>query len=64
MKRTIPMVLPVDQTFNIGKTLRCAGVSDHSYQVPFPFTGKINKLIIDPPKLTPQDVKKPEVAVG
>jgi len=21
MKRTIPMVLPVDQTFNIGKTL-------------------------------------------
>jgi len=39
-------------------------VSDHSYQVPFPFTGKINKLIIDPPKLTPQDVKKPEVAVG
>jgi len=34
--------------------------------VPFPFTGKINKLIIalDPPKLTPQDVKKLEVAGG
>ena len=39
-------------------------MSDRGYQVPFPFAGKINKLIIDPPKLTPQDVKKLEVAGG
>jgi len=31
--------------------------------VPFPFTGKINKLIIAL-DLTPQDVKKLEVAGG
>jgi arylsulfatase len=33
---------------------------DRDYQVPFTFTGKINKitLTIDRPKLTPEDEKK------
>jgi len=35
-------------------------VDDKDYQVPFKFTGKINKitLTIDRPKLTPADEKK------
>jgi hypothetical protein len=35
-------------------------VDDRDYQVPFNFTGKINKVTIalDPPKLTPEDVAK------
>jgi arylsulfatase len=39
-------------------------VDDRDYQVPFNFSGKINKLTIaiDPPKLTPDDVKKLEEA--
>ena len=39
-------------------------VDDRDYQVPFGFTGAINKLTIalDPPKLTPGDVQKLEGA--
>ncbi len=35
-------------------------VNDADYQVPFRFTGKLNKLTltIDRPKLTPEDEKK------
>jgi hypothetical protein len=35
-------------------------VDDQDYQVPFKFTGKLNKLTlnIDRPKLTPGDEKK------
>ena len=35
-------------------------MDDQDYQVPFKFTGKINKLTIalDRPKLTPEDEKK------
>ena len=35
-------------------------VDDHDYQVPFSFTGKINKLTvaIEPPKVTEDDKKK------
>jgi arylsulfatase len=39
-------------------------VDDNDYQVPFAFTGKIDKLTIDlePPRLTPDDVQKLEAA--
>ena len=39
-------------------------VDDGDYQVPFKFTGKLNKLTIkiDRPQLTPDDVKKLEAA--
>ena len=39
-------------------------LDDRDYQVPFPFTGKIDKVTIavDRPKLTPDDVKKFEAA--
>ena len=61
LERTLPLVLPLDQTFDIG----IGGptpVDDNDYKVPFKFTGKIDKLTIalDPPKLTPDDVKKLE----
>jgi arylsulfatase A-like enzyme len=59
MEHTIPLVLPLDESFDIGiDTL--TGVDDNDYQPPFKFTGKIDKLTIavDRPKLTPEDVQR------
>ncbi|HEY7297916.1 MAG TPA: arylsulfatase [Xanthobacteraceae bacterium] len=63
MDRTVPLMLQWDETFDIGADTGTP-VDDHDYQVPFSFTGKINKLTIalDPPRLTPDDVKKLEEA--
>jgi len=66
MDRTIPLVLPWDETFDIGSDTGTP-VDDQDYQVPFKFTGKIDKLSIAvaPPVLTPADVKKlQEAAAG
>ena len=66
MERTIPLVLPWDETFDIGSDTGTP-VDDQDYQVPFKFTGKIDKLTIAiaPPVLTPADVKKlQEAAAG
>ncbi len=59
MERTVPLTLPWDETFDIGSDTGTP-VDDHDYQVPFSFTGKINKLTIaiEPPKLTEDDKKK------
>jgi len=59
----IVMVLPLDQTFNIGNS-GATPVDDHDYKAPFKFTAKISKLTIalDRPKLTPEDRKKLEDA--
>jgi hypothetical protein len=59
LERTVPLTLPWDETFDIGSDTGTP-VDDRDYQVPFKFTGKINKLTIaiDEPKLTPDDVKK------
>jgi arylsulfatase len=59
MERTIPLVLPWDETFDVGADTGTP-VDDKDYQVPFRFTGKLDKLTlkIDPPKLTAEDVKK------
>ena len=59
MDRTVPLLLPWDETFDIGADTGTP-VDDHDYQVPFTFTGTIDKLTIalDPPKLTPEDEKK------
>jgi hypothetical protein len=61
LERTVPLLLPVDETFDIGADTGTP-VSDQDYKVPFAFTGKIDRLTIavDPPKLTPDDVKKLE----
>jgi arylsulfatase len=63
MEHTIPLVLPIDETFDIGADTGTP-VDDNDYQVPFAFTGKIDKLTIElePPKLTPDDVQKLEAA--
>jgi arylsulfatase len=59
MEKTIPLLLPVDEGFDIGMDMG-SPVDDKDYQVPFNFTGKIDKLTIsvEPPKLTPDDIKK------
>ena len=57
--RTIPLTLPWDETFDVGSDTGTP-VNDQDYQVPFKFTGKIDKLTfaIEPPKLTTDDLKK------
>jgi arylsulfatase A-like enzyme len=59
MERTIPLMLPVDEGFDIGMDMG-SPVDDKDYQVPFNFTGTIDKLTItvEPPKLTPEDIRK------
>jgi arylsulfatase len=65
MERTIPLILPWDETFDVGADTGTP-VDDKDYQVPFRFTGKLNKLTlkIDSPKLTPEDIKKLQGARG
>jgi len=59
LPHTIPFLLPVAETFDVGVDTRTS-VNDKDYQVPFRFTGKIDKLMIavERPKLTPEDVQK------
>ena len=59
MPRTIPFILQWDENLDVGSDTG-SPVDDKDYQVPFKFTGKINKitLSIDRPKLTPEDEKK------
>jgi arylsulfatase len=59
MERSVPLILPVDETLDIGSKTGTP-VDDRDYQIPFTFTGKLNKLTIsvEPPKLTPDDEKK------
>jgi arylsulfatase len=59
MEHTIPLIFQWDETFDIGSDTGTP-VDDKDYQVPFKFTGKLNKLtlVIDRPKLTPADEKR------
>jgi len=59
MERTIPVILQWDESFDVGADTGTP-VDDKDYQVPFKFTGKLNKLTIkiDRPKLTPEDEKR------
>ncbi|MEX0642346.1 MAG: sulfatase-like hydrolase/transferase, partial [Pirellulales bacterium] len=61
MEHTIPVILQWDETFDIGSDTGTP-VDDQDYQVPFTFTGKLNKLTLklDRPKLTPADLKRLE----
>jgi len=64
MKRTLPMILQWDESFDIGSDT-LTGVNDADYKPPFPLTAKLNKLTItvDRPKLSPDDIKKLEAAM-
>ena len=59
MENTIPLIMQWDETFDIGSDTGTP-VDDQDYQVPFKFTGKLNKLTltIDRPKLTPENEKR------
>jgi arylsulfatase A-like enzyme len=59
LDHTIPLTLPWDETFDIGSDTGTP-VDDQDYQVPFKFTGAIDKLTItvERPKLTPEDEKR------
>ena len=63
MERTVPIILQFDETFNVGADTGTP-VDDRDYQVPFKFTGKLHKLTlkVEPPQLTPEDIKKLEAA--
>jgi arylsulfatase len=58
MEHTTPITFPEDETFDIGSDTR-TGVAmlEYRYDVPFKFTGKINKLTF---KLEPQQVTAEE----
>ncbi len=59
MEKTVPLILQWDETFDIGADTGTP-VDDADYQVPFNFTGKIDKLTIalDRPQLTAEDVER------
>ena len=59
MEHTIPFILAWDENLDVGSDTGTP-VDDRDYQVPFTFTGRINKitLTIDRPQLTPEDIKK------
>jgi arylsulfatase len=59
LEHTVPLTLPWDETFDIGADTGTP-VDDKDYQVPFKFTGKIDKLTVsvEPPKLTAEDMEK------
>jgi arylsulfatase A-like enzyme len=64
MPKTIPMTLQWDENFDVGADTGTP-VDDKDYQVPFRFTGKLDKLTltINRPKLTPEDIKKLKTAM-
>ena len=55
MEHTIPLILQWDETFDIGSDTGTP-VDDQDYQVPFKFTGKLDKLTlkIDRPSSRPR----------
>lgn len=56
MPRSLPITLMWDETFNVGLDTGTS-VDDEDYQVPFRFTGKINKLTV---KLGPNEMSPAE----
>ena len=59
MENTLPMTKPLDTVVNIGDAT-LTPVDDRDYQVPFKFTGTIDKITIklEPPVLSAQDVER------
>ncbi len=55
---TIPFLMSIDETFDVGVDTRTP-VDDKDYQVPFRFTGKLDKLTfkLGPEELMPEDQK-------
>jgi arylsulfatase len=64
MEKTVPMLMQWCENFDVGADTG-SPVDDKDYQPPFRFTGKLDKLTltIDRPKLSPEDIKKLEMAL-
>ena len=64
MPHTIPFLMSIDETFDVGVDTRTP-VDDKDYQTPFRFTGKLTKLsiLLRPEKLTSQDQRRYNDAV-
>ena len=62
IEHTVPLVMQWDENFDIGADTGTPVSND--YQVPFKFTGKLNKLTlaINRPKLSPEDIQKLKAA--
>jgi arylsulfatase len=43
---TVPVLMTIDESFDVGVDTRTS-VDDSDYQVPFRFTGKLNKLTVE-----------------
>jgi arylsulfatase len=56
---TIPFIMSIDETFDVGIDSRTP-VDDKDYQVPFRFTGKLDKLTVNlkPEPISAEDQKK------
>jgi hypothetical protein len=65
MPRTIPFVMPVDETFDVGVDTRTS-VNEKDYQVPFRFNGKIDRLTFNlgPMQLSDMDENKMRDAIS
>jgi arylsulfatase len=63
MEHTIPMLVPFDETFDVGLDTRTP--VDFTYEVPFRFTGNIDKLTynIGPSQLSAEDQKEVDNAI-
>ncbi len=59
MEHTIPLLLQWDENFDVGADTGTP-VEDQDYQIPFRFTGKLDRLTltIDRPKLSAEDERK------
>ena len=55
LKHTVPLLMSIDETFDVGLDTR-TGV-DNSYELPFKFTGTIDKLTF---KLGPSQLSEVE----
>ena len=62
MDHTVPITLQWDETFDVGVDTGTP-VDDRDYQVPFAFTGKLNRVIVklQPSQLSAQDQRKLEL---
>jgi len=58
LEYTLPMTKPLDTVVNIGDAT-LTPVDDKDYQIPFKFTGKIDRItiVLEPPELSPEDIK-------
>jgi arylsulfatase A-like enzyme len=64
LEHTVPFILPADETFDVGVDTRTP--VDDSYQLPFRFNGKIDKLTfkLGPSQLAEADQEKAKLAIA